>query len=271
VKDENNSDAGSGRSSFGIGVGVCCFHSQEIARFWRKGPPNSFELGSLSFLQLFRSRSIRRGYEVYKNVCANCHSLNAISFRHLINVCFSDLDVKTIAESTDIEDGPNDEGEMYKRPGKITDRLPPPYANDEMARYINNGALPPDLTLIIKARENGPDYVYSLLTGFREPPAGITLREGTHFNPYFIGGVLGMAPPLQNGLVEYSDGTPSTISQMAKDVTTFLSWTAEPEHDERKNMGVKAIAVLFVGLVPMIYFKRIGWAHLKTKMNRFFH
>jgi len=224
----------------------------------------------MSMFGTFDHASIRRGYEVYKNVCANCHSLNAIAFRHMINVCFSDEDIANLALTTDIEDGPNDEGEMYKRPGKITDFFPAPYANDEMARYINNGALPPDLSLIVKARMNGPDYVYSLLTGFKEPPAGISLREGTHYNPYFIGGILGMAPPLQNDLIEYSDGTKATISQMAKDVSCFLSWTSEPELDERKKTGFKAMAVLFAGIPFMIYYKRIGWAHLKTKITYFF-
>jgi len=198
-----------------------------------------------------------------------CHSLSSIAFRHLINVCLTADEAKALAESTDIPDGPNDEGEMFKRPGKITDALPKPYENDQMARYINNGALPPDLSVIIKARPHGADYIYALLTGYRDPPAGIVLREGSHYNPYFQGGMLGMAQALQNGLVEYEDGTKPTISQMSKDVTEFLCWAAEPEHDDRKRMGMASLCILAALFVPTLYWKRSVWSTLKSRKYRF--
>ena len=121
----------------------------------------------------------------------------------------------------------------------------PPYANDNAARAANNGALPPDLSLIVKARHGGPDYIFALLTGYREPPAGVEIRPGLHYNPYFPGAAIGMAQQLFDGMVDYEDGTPATASQMAKDVTTFLNWAAEPEHDERKLMGLKVTPLTF--------------------------
>ena len=144
-----------------------------------------------------------------------------------------------MAEDTEVMDGPNDEGEMFERPGKLSDYLPSPYPNEEAARYANNGAYPPDLSLIMKARHNGPDYVFALLTGYKDPPAGVAERETQYYNPYFPGAWIGMPMPLNEGAVEYDDGTPATATQMAKDVCTFLTWAAEPEADERKLMGVK--------------------------------
>jgi len=223
-----------------------------------------------SYFSTFDHASIRRGFEVYRAVCANCHSLNSIAFRHLINECLTPEEAKQIAEASDIVDGPNDEGEMFKRPGKITDVLPPPYENDEMARFINGGSLPPDLSLMIKARPGGADYVYALLTGYREPPAGVVLKDGQHYNPYFPGGLLGMAQALTNGLVEYSDGTPATISQQAKDVTMFLSWAAEPEHDQRKRMGLKVLGLLALSIIPCLYWKRWMWSSVKSRKTVFF-
>ncbi|CAG8464110.1 12256_t:CDS:2 [Acaulospora colombiana] len=146
-----------------------------------------------------------------------------------------------MAEELEYEDGPDEEGNYFKRPGKPSDYLPAPYPNEEAARASNAGALPPDLSLITKARHGGADYIFSLLTGYYDPPAGVEVREGLYYNPYFPGGAISMARALFDGLVEYEDGTPATTSQMAKDVTTFLSWAAEPEFDERKKMGVKAV------------------------------
>merc|ERR1719152_771970 len=147
----------------------------------------------------------------------------------------------------DVEDGPDDTGQMFERPAKLSDRLPSPYANDEEGRMANAGALPPDLSLITKARHGGEDYVYALLTGYVEAPEGIALREGLHYNPYSPGGAIGMAKQLEDGGVEFEDGTPATASQMAKDVSTFLAWAAEPEHDDRKKAGMKWIFALSIG------------------------
>ena len=164
-----------------------------------------------------------------------------------------------------VMDGPNDQGEMFARPGKLSDKLPSPYANEAAARYSNGGAYPPDLSLITKARHDGTNYVFSLLLGYREPPAGVTVREGLHYNPYFPGGAIAMPKMLVDGGVEYDDGTPATESQMAKDVSTFLSWAAEPEHDERKLMGAKFMFVLSLVFFQAGYYKRWKWAPIKSR------
>ncbi|KAF8956198.1 cytochrome c1 [Entomortierella lignicola] len=216
-------------------------------------------------LNTFNHAAIRRGYQVYKEVCAACHSLDRIAWRNLIGVSHTEAEVKAMAEENEYTDGPNDVGDMFQRPGKPSDYMPRPYANDEQARAGNAGALPPDLSLMIKARHGGADYVFSLLTGYQDPPAGVEVREGLNFNPYFPGGAIGMARVLYDGLVEYEDGTPATTSQMAKDVVVFLSWAAEPEMDERKKMGMKALVLLGVLTGLSIYLKRHKWAGLKTR------
>jgi len=213
----------------------------------------------------FDHASIRRGYQVYREVCAACHSLDRIAWRNLVGVSHTADEVKAMAEEIEYQDGPDDNGEMFQRPGKLSDYMPPPYPNEEAARAGNGGALPPDLSLIIKARHGGPDYVFSLLTGYVDPPAGVEVREGMNYNPYFPGGAISMARLLFDGLVEYDDGTPATTSQMAKDVVTFLNWAAEPEHDERKKLGVKAV-ILFSSLFAIsIYVKRFKWALVKSR------
>jgi ubiquinol-cytochrome c reductase cytochrome c1 subunit len=218
----------------------------------------------------FDYASVRRGFFVYKDVCAACHSLNAIAYRHLIGTCLTEEEARALAAEATVEDGPDDEGNMFERPGRITDYLPRPYANIKAAQFANNGAAPPDLSLIIKAREGGTDYVYSVLTGYRDPPAGISVREGLHYNAYFPGGLIAMAQALANDLVEYDDGTPATISQMAKDVTTFLAWASEPEHDERKLMGLKVLTLTTIAFFASLYLKRIKWSVLKTRRIKFF-
>jgi len=220
--------------------------------------------------EAFDHASIRRGFLVYRQICATCHSLNSIAYRHLINVSHTENELKEIAAEIEVTDGPNGEGEMFQRPGKITDKLPRPYPNNEAARYANNGALPPDLSLMIKARKGGENYVFSLLTGYTSPPHGINLRSGLYYNPYFSGGAIGMAPPLTaDGLVEYDDGTVPTISQMAKDVTTFLCWAAEPEHDERHKLGLKSLLVLTLLFIPTFYLKKFKWNVLKHRVVTF--
>jgi len=196
--------------------------------------------------------------------------LDRIAFRNLVNVSHTEDEVKELAAEVEVQDGPNDEGEMFGRPGKLSDYLPRPYANDNAARYSNNGALPPDLSLIIKARHGGENYVYSLITGYKDPPHGVNLRSGLYYNPYFPAGAIGMAPPLgANDLVEYDDGTEATISQMAKDVSTFLCWAAEPEHDERKQMGLKGLLLLSLIAAPMYYLKKFKWSVIKNRVLTF--
>ncbi|KAG2174554.1 hypothetical protein INT44_006817, partial [Umbelopsis vinacea] len=213
----------------------------------------------------FPIHSIRRGYQVYREVCSACHSLDRIAWRNLIDVSHSDEEVKAMAEEVEYEDGPDDEGEMFQRPGKPSDYMPKPYPNEEAARAGNAGALPPDLSLIVKARHGGADYVFALLTGYVDAPAGVEVREGLNYNPYFPGGAIAMARVLFDGLVEYEDGTPATASQMARDVTTFLAWAAEPEHDDRKKMGMKATIILSTLTLLTVYIKRFKWAPLKTR------
>ncbi|XP_061642140.1 cytochrome c1, heme protein, mitochondrial [Phyllopteryx taeniolatus] len=209
--------------------------------------------------------SIRRGYQVYMQVCSACHSMEYLAFRNLVGVSHTEEEVKVIAEEVEVVDGPDETGEMFTRPGKLSDYFPKPYANPEAARAANNGALPPDLSYIVNARHGGEDYVFSLLTGYCEPPAGVEVREGLYYNPYFPGQAIGMAPPIYNEILEYDDGTPATMSQVAKDVCTFLRWAAEPEHDQRKRMGLKLLMGSAI-LVPLLYYmKRHRWAVLKSR------
>jgi len=210
--------------------------------------------------------SVRRGYQVYKQVCQACHSMNYIAFRNLVGVSHTEEEARAIAEECQITDGPDDEGNMFERPGKLSDYFPNPYSNEEAARAANNGAYPPDLSFIVSARKGGEDYVYSILTGYREdPPAGIELREGLHFNNYFPGQAIAMAQQLYPDVVEYDDGTVATVSQMAKDVSTFLRWASEPELDTRKRMGVKALTIVAMFAMIALYYKRHKWSVLKTR------
>lgn len=202
---------------------------------------------------------------MYQQVCAACHSMNFIHFRDLVGVCYTEEEAKALAEEIEVVDGPNDQGEMFERPGKLSDPFPSPYANEEAARFANGGAYPPDLSLIVKARHDGLNYVFSLLLGYREAPAGVALREGLHYNPYFPGGAIAMPKMLMDEGVEYEDGTVATEAQMARDVSTFLHWASEPETDARKQMGIKAIAMLSVALVAAGYFRRLRWAPLKSR------
>jgi len=209
--------------------------------------------------------AIRRGHQVYTQVCAACHSINLVCYRNLVGVAYTEDEAKALAEEIEIEDGPDDTGEMFDRPGKLSDRIPGPYANEEGARFVNNGAYPPDLSLITKARHDGQNYVFALLLGYREPPAGVEVREGLHYNPYFPGGAIAMPKMLVDGGVEYDDGTPATETQMAKDVTTFLAWAAEPEMDDRKLMGAKWMFAMALVAVQAVYYKRWAWSSLKSR------
>ncbi|KAM6102989.1 cytochrome c1, heme protein, mitochondrial [Theristicus caerulescens] len=209
--------------------------------------------------------SLRRGFQVYKQVCSACHSMEYMAFRNLIGVTHTEAEAKALAEEVEVVDGPDENGEMFTRPGKISDYFPKPYPNAEAARAANNGALPPDLSYIVNARHGGEDYVFSLLTGYCEPPAGVTVREGLHYNPYFPGQAIGMAPPIYNEILEFDDGTPATMSQIAKDICTFLRWAAEPEHDHRKRMGLKMLMISGLLASLLYYMKRHKWSVLKSR------
>jgi len=231
--------------------------------------PPAFPWSHKGPLDSLDHQGIRRGYIVYKQVCAACHSMDYMYYRNLVDVCFTEEEAKKEAEEVMVKDGPDDEGNMFDRPGKLSDRFPRPYANDEAAKAANNGALPPDLTFIVNARHGGEDYVFSLLTGYCDQPAGVNLQDGQYYNPYFPGGAIGMAQQLYPDGVEYDDGPPATVAQMAKDVCTFLRFSAEPEHDTRKRMGLKCL-LIFSMLIPLTYYaKRHKWSVLKSKKIAF--
>jgi ubiquinol-cytochrome c reductase cytochrome b/c1 subunit len=213
----------------------------------------------------FDRASIQRGFLVYKQVCSACHSMRHLSYRNLMDVGLSELQVKAIAAEYTVTDGPNDDGDMFDRPALPSDRFKDPYANEKQARATNNGAYPPDLSLITKARHNGPNYVYALLTGYSEPPASVKLGPNMHYNPYFAGGQIAMASPLvSEGQVAYpADAPKATIEQMAWDVTNFLTWAAEPKMEVRKQTGIKVIFFLIVFALIMYAVKRKVWSDLE--------
>jgi cytochrome c1 len=202
---------------------------------------------------------LKRGFQIFHEVCSNCHGLKLVAYRNLKEIGLSEEDVKAVAAEREIKDGPNDDGDMFNRPGKLSDKYIPPFPNDQAARVANGGALPPDLSLINKARAGGPDYVYSLLMGFEDAPADFKLNDGMNYNKVFAGNQIGMPPQIQEDLVSYADGTKATKEQLAKDVVSFLNWAAEPEMDARKSMGLKTLIFLLV-LTGMFYaLKRKIW------------
>ncbi|KAF2876292.1 cytochrome c1, mitochondrial precursor [Massariosphaeria phaeospora] len=228
--------------------------------------PTNYPWEHGKWYKTFDAQALRRGFLVYREVCASCHSLQRIPYRAVVGKMMTVDEAKALAEENEYDTEPNDQGEIEKRPGKLSDYLPSPYKNDEAARAANNGALPPDLSLMVKARHGGPNYIFSLLTGYpEEPPAGAVVPDGLNFNPYFPGTGIAMARVLYDDLVEYDDGTKASSSQMAKDVVEFLNWAAEPEMDERKKMGWKVLAVTGVLTVLSIWVKRYKWATLKTR------
>lgn len=212
----------------------------------------------------FDRASAQRGWQVYEEVCHACHGLKFVAFRNLETLGFSPEQVTDIAARFQVPAGPNDEGEMFETPGKASDRIPSPFANDQAARFANNGALPPDLSLIVEARVGGPDYVHAILTHYLDPaPEGFTLNPGMYYNVFFPGHQIGMPPPLSDDRVTYADGTPATVEQMATDVVTFLTWAAEPNLEERKQLGMKALLFLIV-LTGFLYaLKRQIWSDVE--------
>ncbi|MDH4988437.1 cytochrome c1 [Aminobacter anthyllidis] len=235
------------------------------------GPFGTFDKGQL-----------QRGLKIYKEVCSACHSMNLVAFRTLEDLGYSEAQVKAFAAEYEVQDGPNGDGEMFTRKALPGDHFPSPFPNSAAAAAANNGAAPPDFSLIAKARgvergfptfvfdiftmyaSNGPDYIHALLTGYDEqPPAGMEIAEGTHYNPFFVGGKsLAMAKPLSDGQVTYEDGSPETVEQYSRDVSAFLMWAAEPHLEARKQTGfaVMIFLVLFAGLVYAT--KRKVWANV---------
>ena len=222
-----------------------------------------------SFFGTFDRASLQRGYQVYTEVCASCHSLKYVSYRNLAEKGgpeFSIDQAKAIASNFEVTDGPNNDGEMFTRPAKLSDKFVMPYANDQEAKLSNGGAYPPDMSVLVKARAGGADYIYSVILGYEDPPEGMKLDDGVYYNKYMYGNKIKMPPQLYDDLVTYADGTPATPEQMAKDITTFLAWTAEPKLEERHKFGFRAIIYLVI-LTILVYFsmKRI-WSRIETKV-----
>ncbi|MER0239471.1 cytochrome c1 [Fulvimarina sp. MAC8] len=223
---------------------------------------------------------LQRGYKVYREVCAACHSMNFVAFRNLEDLGYSEEQVSTLAAEFTVQDGPDDTGEMFDRPATGSDYFPAPYPNPQAAAAANNGAVPPDLSLIAKARavergfptfvfdiftqysEAGPDYIHALLTGYgEEPPEDANIMSGTYYNPYFISSsALAMPQPIYEDQVDYPDGAPQTVEQYSRDVTAFLMWAAEPHLAERKATGFVTMIFLIIFAVLMFLVKRRVWA-----------
>ncbi len=216
----------------------------------------------------FERSSLQRGYQVYTEVCASCHSMNLVSYRNLGEPGgpeFSVDQVKAIAANFEVEDGPNADGDMFTRPGRPSDKFVSPYPNIQAATAANGGAYPPDMSVLVKARKGGSDYIYSVLMGYEDPPAGFELEDGVYYNKYMDGKKIKMSNPLSEGIVTYSDGTAATEAQMAKDVTTFLTWTAEPHLETRHKMGVKVLIFLTIfSLLVYLSMKRI-WSRIDSE------
>ena len=217
----------------------------------------------------FDRSSLQRGFQVYKEVCASCHSMQYLSYRNLGEPGgpeFSEAEVKAIAASFEVSDGPDAQGEMFTRPGRPSDKFVSPYPNVKAAAAANGGAYPPDMSVLVKARKGGANYIYSVLVGYEDPPAGVTLDDGVYYNKYMIGNKIKMPNNLSDGLVEYADGTSATVDQMAKDVTTFLAWAAEPELEERHKTGIKVmIYLILLSILVYLSMKKI-WSRIDSEM-----
>ena len=213
--------------------------------------------------------SLQRGYQVYTEVCAACHSMQYLSYRNLAEPGgpeFTEDEAKFIAASFEVLDGPNSDGEMFTRPAKLSDKFVMPYDNVEAAKAANGGSYPPDMSVLAKARKGGADYIYSLLLGYDDPPADIKLDDGVYYNKFMYGNKIKMPIPLSDGLVEYSDGTEATEEQMAKDVTTFLMWSAEPHLETRHKTGFRVIVYLIIlSILVYLTMKKI-WSRVETKV-----
>ena len=217
----------------------------------------------------FDRASLQRGYQVYKEVCSSCHSMKYLSYRNLGEKGgpeFTLDEVKTIAASFEVQDGPDSQGEMFTRPGRPSDKFVSPYPNMNASMAANGGAYPPDMSVLVKARSGGANYIYSVLMGYEEKPEGFIIDDGVYYNKYMSGNKIKMSKPLIEGIIEYTDGTLATEDQMAKDVTTFLTWAAEPELEARHKLGIKVLIYLIL-LSTLVYLsmKRI-WSRIDSEV-----
>ena len=210
----------------------------------------------------FDKAAMQRGFQVYREVCAGCHSMKYIAFRNFADLGYNEAEIKAIAAEYEVEDGPDDEGEMFMRPGIPADRMPSPYPNDNAARAGNGGALPPDLSLIAKARANGPDYLYSLLIGYKDAPSDVEVPDGMYYNDAYSGNLIAMPQPLYGDDVTYADGAKTSVEAMSADLTQFLMWAAEPKLEARKRIGVAVVFFLSIFMILSILAKRRVWANV---------
>jgi ubiquinol-cytochrome c reductase cytochrome c1 subunit len=213
------------------------------------------------FFGTFDRAALQRGFQIYSEVCSACHSMNLMHYRDLSALGYTDDEIKAIAAQKQVNDL-NDQGEVIQRPAQPADAFVAPYPNEKAARAAHNGALPPDLTLITKAREGGPDYCFAILTGFQTAPADFKLQDGMNYNVYFPGHQIAMPQPLADNTVTFADGTPSTLPQEAHDVCTFLTWAGEPTMEERKETGAKVILFLLAMTFVTYCAKRKVWSDL---------
>ena len=219
----------------------------------------------------FDRASLQRGYQVYQEVCSGCHSVQHLSYRNLSEKGgpeFSKEEAKAIAAQFEVEDGPNNDGEMFMRPARLSDKFVNPYPNVEASAAANGGAYPPDMSVLAKARAGGADYLYSLLLGYEEAPEGFELDDGVYYNKYMPGNKIKMSEPILDGIVEYSDGTETSKAQIAKDVTTFLVWASEPHLESQHRMGFKAIIYLIILLTLVYMSKQKVWSRFEASKDQ---
>ncbi len=222
-----------------------------------------------SFFGKFDRASLQRGYQVYSEVCASCHSMKYLSYRNLYEKGgpeFSEAEAKAIAANFEVTDGPDSTGEMFIRPARLSDKFVRPYANEEEAKSANGGAYPPDMSVLVKARGGGADYIYSLLLGYDDPPANVKLDDGVYYNKYMYGNKIKMSAPLSDDLVEYSDGTKATKEQMSKDVVSFLMWAAEPHLEQRHKFGFRVIIYLIIISILVYFSMKKIWSRIESKV-----
>ncbi len=242
--------------AFGLGLGASS--AAEAPK------PPAQKWSHTGFFGTFDRAELQRGFQVYKEVCAACHAMHQIRYRNLAGIGLSEAEIAAIAKEYEVTDGPNDEGDMFQRPARPSDRFKSPFPNQQAARAANGGAYPPDLSLIAKNRVGGENYIYALLTGYREtPPAGVTLMDGMYYNDWFAGHQIAMAPPLSDDRVTYADGTKATLAQQAHDLSVFLAWAASPHLEARNSLGVKVMIFLII-LAGLLYAtKRKVWRDIK--------
>ena len=217
----------------------------------------------------FDRASLQRGFKVYKEVCSSCHSMQYLSYRNLGEPGgpeFSDQEVKAIAASVEITDGPDDQGEMFTRPGRPADKFKNPYPNVKASIAANGGAYPPDMSVLVKARPGGSNYIYSVLMGYEDPPEGMKLDDGVYYNKYMPGNKIKMSQPLMAGAVDYIDGTNTSEEQMAKDVVAFLAWAAEPHLEARHKIGFRAMIYLFIITILVYFSMKKLWSRIESKV-----